>query len=235
MAHEQDGVGDSQHNSSAEQDFWATFPAQNAADTDMRFDCAEQALLEQSLRLVQLLQDGGTENRTYREMASTVDTSSQAVDFWQSGDLEPVAVKREGQNDETCSEVPRDSNDYGQMPPSNRSSPTSSLRSRPHAAVEKRYRRTVNTKLQQLHSSIPASGSFSLDPTERFRSSTDGSEPEQAAKPVVLDKAIQYTTHLIETYQKYDNEIESLRRQVREWLGEDGPSPSPANTTRSAG
>lgn len=87
---------------------------------------------------------------------------------------------------------------------------------RPHAAVEKRYRRTVNTKLQQLHASIPPSGKFSVVP-EKF----DLQEHEQAAKPVVLDKAIQYVSHLLETYRKYDDDVQELRRKVRAAVDED--------------
>ncbi|EME49542.1 hypothetical protein DOTSEDRAFT_68351 [Dothistroma septosporum NZE10] len=87
-----------------------------------------------------------------------------------------------------------------------------SVLQRPHAAVEKRYRQTVNTKLQQLYMSIPASGRFS--PDERTVSGRD--ENDQAAKPVVLDKAIQYVQHLTETYLKYDADIEDLRGQLHE-------------------
>lgn len=83
---------------------------------------------------------------------------------------------------------------------------------RPHAAVEKRYRRTVNTKLQQLYMSIPSSGTFSPD----RKADTGSEESDQAAKPVVLDKAIQYVQHLTETYLKYDADIEDLRRQLRD-------------------
>ncbi|KAK4634936.1 hypothetical protein CLAFUW4_01101 [Fulvia fulva] len=83
---------------------------------------------------------------------------------------------------------------------------------RPHAAVEKRYRRTVNTKLQQLYTSIPSSRKFSPDD----RAGTGSDDSDQAAKPVVLDKAIQYVQHLTETYLKYDADIEDLRKQLRD-------------------
>lgn len=95
---------------------------------------------------------------------------------------------------------------------------------RPHAAVEKRYRRTVNAKLQQLYTMIPPSGKFSLESSQRFDATTANNGTEQAAKPVVLDKTIQYVTHLIGTYQKYDEDIRSLRQQVRDLLGEEGLS-----------
>ncbi|CAK4032351.1 helix-loop-helix DNA-binding domain-containing [Lecanosticta acicola] len=99
---------------------------------------------------------------------------------------------------------------------------SSASQARPHAAVEKRYRRTVNTKLQQLYASIPASGKFELKDEHQQNEMRNVNAGEQAAKPAVLDKAIQYVTHLIDTYHKYDQDIQELRKQVRELIDEDG-------------
>ncbi|KXT05556.1 hypothetical protein AC578_3743 [Pseudocercospora eumusae] len=96
-----------------------------------------------------------------------------------------------------------------------------STHARPHAAVEQKYRRTLNSKLQQLNSSIPMTGKFAPPTTENTELRTDNEKSESAAKPAVLDKAIQYVTHLVETYHKYEDDIEALREQVREWLGDD--------------
>ncbi|KXT10236.1 hypothetical protein AC579_2960 [Pseudocercospora musae] len=74
---------------------------------------------------------------------------------------------------------------------------SASTHARPHAAVEQKYRHET-TELRP-----------------------DNEKPESAAKPAVLDKAIQYVTHLVETYHKYEDDIEALREQVRDWLGDD--------------
>jgi hypothetical protein len=105
--------------------------------------------------------------------------------------------------------------------PSSEATGTSPNQLRPHAAVEKRYRQTVNIKLQQLNAAIPPSGRFCLDPSEQNADGGLNSDADQAAKPVVLDRAIKYATHLIETYRAYEEEAEGLRQQVREWLGND--------------
>ncbi|KXT10235.1 hypothetical protein AC579_2960 [Pseudocercospora musae] len=98
---------------------------------------------------------------------------------------------------------------------------SASTHARPHAAVEQKYRRTLNSKLQQLNSSIPMTGKFAPPTDETTELRPDNEKPESAAKPAVLDKAIQYVTHLVETYHKYEDDIEALREQVRDWLGDD--------------
>lgn len=98
---------------------------------------------------------------------------------------------------------------------------SSSTHARPHAAVEQKYRRTLNNKLQQLNASIPVTGKFATNTDEHNHNRSESERPESTAKPAVLDKAIQYVTHLVETYHKYEDDIEGLREQVREWLGDD--------------
>ncbi|EME88804.1 uncharacterized protein MYCFIDRAFT_170379 [Pseudocercospora fijiensis CIRAD86] len=71
-----------------------------------------------------------------------------------------------------------------------------STHARPHAAVEQKYRRTLNSKLQQLNSSIPLTGKFAPPTGETAELRPDNEKSESAAKPAVLDKAIQYVAHL---------------------------------------
>ena len=89
---------------------------------------------------------------------------------------------------------------------------------RPHAVVEKRYRSLLNSKIKQLHSSIPESATFSSDNVQP--SSQEAAEPTQEVPPksVVLDKAIQYVNHLLYTYEQYEAEHEELRQKLQNWL-----------------
>lgn len=228
------GMASAQYGQNIEQDLWAGFP-HGVATTNVPLDYDEQTLLQRSLHHVHLHQDGGHDSQLFQGMPHTMAMPLDPATFWRQEELARV------KNEESAEEVHEsyadacDEHERDQVPLSSRGSSSTSMPSRPHAAVEKRYRRTVNTKLQQLHAAIPPSGSFSLDPSERARSSTDDSEPEQAAKPVVLDKAIQYTTHLIGTYRKYDDDIELLRQQVREWLGDERTSSSPVDSTKRMG
>lgn len=229
------GMASARYGQNIEQDLWTGFP-HGVAATNVTLDYDDQALLQRSLHHVHLHQNVGQDSQLYQGMPHAVAMPSETANFWRHEDL--ARIKNEVSAEEVhesyvdaCDEHEREGD---QVPLSSKGTSSTPMPSRPHAAVEKRYRRTVNTKLQQLHAAIPPSGSFSLDPSERARSSTDDSEPEQAAKPVVLDKAIQYTTHLIGTYRKYDDDIKMLRQQVREWLGEDRTSFSPVdnNTER---
>ncbi|KAK8867696.1 hypothetical protein PGQ11_006274 [Apiospora arundinis] len=107
---------------------------------------------------------------------------------------------------------------------------------RPHAAVEKRYRSVLNSKIQQLSAAMPASNTF--DPAAAASSSSSSSSPppppgtsasrapgpagQQPAKaetkPVVLDRAIHYVNHLVATYEQYESEQDLLRRKLQLWL-----------------
>ncbi|KAK6853643.1 helix-loop-helix DNA-binding domain-containing protein [Apiospora arundinis] len=107
---------------------------------------------------------------------------------------------------------------------------------RPHAAVEKRYRSVLNSKIQQLSAAMPASNTF--DPSVAASSSLSSSSPppppgtsasrapgpagQQPAKaetkPVVLDRAIHYVNHLVATYEQYESEQDLLRRKLQLWL-----------------
>ncbi|KAF2209613.1 hypothetical protein CERZMDRAFT_113926 [Cercospora zeae-maydis SCOH1-5] len=239
MASERGGVENSQRGQVVEQDVWKATPGTGSAVSGAGVSYADPTLLQRSLAQEQQQFPGRPTNQATHLSSGMMDSRLYSANVWPSGSLNSAAVKAGdgsvwSQNvEDTVRPDAGNTPEVDQAPPSNKSSP--SIPSRPHAAVEKRYRRTVNTKLQQLHAAIPPSGSFSLDPAERFRSSMDGSEPEQAAKPVVLDKAIQYTTHLIETYRKYDNDIETLRAQVRDWLGEEETMSSPGSNKGSAG
>lgn len=201
---------------------------------DPNVDTADRALLQRLLRVAQDLQcqnDGQLPTSTIG--SSTVedgdmyagvngvppmrqhDYAEHAIDGVDDDD-EDYEYDDEGMSRDRLSEDP--SCNSKASSPSTVTKDVNSSQTRPHAAVEKRYRRTVNTKLQQLHSSIPPSGKFSMASEK-----SDNEENEQAAKPVVLDKAIQYVTHLLETYRQYDNDIEELRRKVRAVI--DNPEP----------
>ncbi|KAM3421055.1 hypothetical protein BST61_g1472 [Cercospora zeina] len=238
MSSERGGVESSQRGQIVEHDVWKASAGSGSAVSGAGVSCTDPTLLQRSLAQEQSQSHGRPTHQAHHISPGMMDSRLYSANVWPSGSLHSAAKDGDGSAwshnvEYTVRPDAGNTAEVDQAPPSNKSSP--SIPSRPHAAVEKRYRRTVNTKLQQLHAAIPPSGSFSLDPAERFRSSMDGSEPEQAAKPVVLDKAIQYTTHLIETYRKYDNDIETLRAQVRDWLGEEETTSPPSSNKGSAG
>lgn len=109
---------------------------------------------------------------------------------------------------------------------------------RDHAVVEKRYRSVINSKIQQLNDIIPPSNRF--DPAD---TSVEPGHPEgqdvkikgaqkTPTKSVVLDRALQYLTHLVSTYQQYEKERDDLRRRIQSFvddvlpLGEPGIIPA---------
>ena len=90
---------------------------------------------------------------------------------------------------------------------------------RPHAAVEKRYRSVVNSKIQQLRASIPPSNTFSpTDANTPPESRAAEAAQEMPTKSIVLDSATQYINHLVATYQQYETERTELRRKLQLWL-----------------
>jgi len=92
---------------------------------------------------------------------------------------------------------------------------------RAHAAVEKRYRSVVNSKIQQLNALIPPSNTFS--PTDQNTPPEDqeaGATQKVPTKSVVIDRAIQYINHLVSTYEQYEAERDELRRKLQLWLDE---------------
>lgn len=96
---------------------------------------------------------------------------------------------------------------------------------RAHAAVEKRYRSMVNSKIQQLNALIPASNIFTPDGSDEPGASEEpqrGTEElgsqKMPTKSVVLDRGLQYTNHLIATYERYEAEGNELRRKLQQWL-----------------
>lgn len=96
---------------------------------------------------------------------------------------------------------------------------------RRHAAVEKRYRSVLNSKIQQLDASIPALNTFSLtDSNAPPEDQGAGATQKVPTKSVVMDRAIQYLNHLVSTYEQYETERNELQRKLRLWL-DDIPSP----------
>jgi Helix-loop-helix DNA-binding domain len=99
---------------------------------------------------------------------------------------------------------------------------------RAHAAVEKRYRSAVNSKIQQLSALIPPSNTFSLiDQNAPPEDQGAGATQKVPTKSVVLDRAIQYINHLVSTYEQYEMERDELRRKLQLWLDETSPPEIP--------
>lgn len=102
---------------------------------------------------------------------------------------------------------------------------------RPHAAVEKRYRSDMNSKIQQLNDSIPASNTFSLvGPKVSPKDYMVGAPQKVPTKSVVLDRAMQYINHLAFTYEQYETECNELRRKLQFWLDNVSTVGSPETT-----
>jgi hypothetical protein len=77
---------------------------------------------------------------------------------------------------------------------------------RPHAAVEKRYRNTMQTKFRTLHSLIPPSGV------------NDQPIREKATKAMTLARATEFIIHLTSTYESYEarcNQHRQFAKQLR--------------------
>ena len=195
------------------------------ATPNMNLDTTDRILLQRLLRLAHLLHhqdDGSITNLSAATppARNRVATSRQTdSDGTKDGEDEDEGIEDEDDEDDMY-----DYEEEGR--PSRTGSPSLETKDpapsqpRPHAAVEKRYRRTINEKIQLLYASIPASGKFTLDAAEQHGEGDNAGEKEQAAKPVVLVKAVDYLNHLLETHRKYDDEIQVLRERVREWLDE---------------
>lgn len=83
----------------------------------------------------------------------------------------------------------------------------------------------VNSKIQQLNALIPASNIFTPDGSDEPGASEEpqrGTEElgsqKMPTKSVVLDRGLQYTNHLIATYERYEAEGNELRRKLQQWL-----------------
>lgn len=85
---------------------------------------------------------------------------------------------------------------------------------RPHAAVEKRYRSVIQGKIEFLHALIPASGTFSLETP----SAGSLHEKKKEPKSVVLDRTIRYIHHLVSTYESFELEVDVHRKTLQRWL-----------------
>ncbi|KAL4874708.1 hypothetical protein BJY04DRAFT_224759 [Aspergillus karnatakaensis] len=118
--------------------------------------------------------------------------------------------------------------------------PRQQKQERPHAAVEKRYRSMINSKIQQLNAAIPPSNTFSPlgDNRPANATGTDSASQKMPTKSVVLDRGIQYLNHLISTYEQTEKERNELRATLQNWLELSNPgsstergSAAPATTT----
>ena len=95
---------------------------------------------------------------------------------------------------------------------------------RPHAAVEKRYRSVVNSKIQQLRASIPPSNTFSpVNASTASEGQAANAAQEMPTKSVVLDRATQYINYLVNTYEQYEIERNELRQRLQFWLDNISP------------
>ncbi|KAL4912843.1 hypothetical protein BDW62DRAFT_206086 [Aspergillus aurantiobrunneus] len=95
----------------------------------------------------------------------------------------------------------------------------------PHAAVEKRYRPMVNSKIQQLNALIPASNMFTPGISDGSgaaegpgRGAEEMGSQKMPTKSVVLDRGLQYTNHLIAKYERCETEGNELRRKLQQRL-----------------
>lgn len=106
-----------------------------------------------------------------------------------------------------------------------RQRPDQQQHQRPHAAVEKRYRSVVNSKIQQLRASIPPSITFSpIHANTPPESRAAEAVQEMPTKSIVLDRATQYINHLVATYEQYETERTELRRKLQFWLDNISPA-----------
>ncbi|PPJ60960.1 hypothetical protein CBER1_11249 [Cercospora berteroae] len=81
---------------------------------------------------------------------------------------------------------------------------------RPHAAVERRYRSTVNQKIQELQKRIP--DDFDRDDqTGRSQANTKGA---------ILDRAARYIQFMVQTYEEKERRCQQVRCVVERWLRE---------------
>lgn len=200
-------------------DLITPFPRQLASSSELACEAVDRALFDRHLQLMNHMPLRSSSSRS--QITSEPTQLAMAYQYRQADTKSNITARNKDDGAESSSD---ETGDGGSKFSSKAVTPIPGSKSaevRPHAAVEKRYRQTVNTKLQQLYASIPESGRFSYDPMEIMTDSQRRIQPEQAAKPVILDKAIQYANHLIETYRKYDEDIETLRQQVRDWLEED--------------
>ncbi|KAM0343558.1 hypothetical protein ACHAPU_008453 [Fusarium lateritium] len=78
---------------------------------------------------------------------------------------------------------------------------------RRHAAVEKRYRSVINSKIQQLNDLVPPS---TAEPRP-----ASGKAPTKA---VVMDRALRHIDTLVSTYGEYEKERNELRQKLETWL-----------------
>ncbi|KAI8951625.1 hypothetical protein F4801DRAFT_601218 [Xylaria longipes] len=85
---------------------------------------------------------------------------------------------------------------------------------RPHAAVEKRYRNTMQSKFRTLHSLIPPSGVYQRG----NRGVNDQPIREKASKAMTLARATEFIIHLTSTYESYEarcNQHRQFAKQLR--------------------
>ena len=99
---------------------------------------------------------------------------------------------------------------------------------RAHAAVEKRYRSVVNSKIRQLSALIPESNAFNpSDLNAPLEDQGAGAMQKVPTKSVVLERAIQYINHLVSSYEQTETERDKLRRKLQLWLDDTSPQNMP--------
>lgn len=81
---------------------------------------------------------------------------------------------------------------------------------RPHAAVERRYRSTVNEKIQELQNRIPDYFDRE-DQTGRSQANTKGA---------ILDRAARYIHFMVQSYEEKERRCQQVRCVVERWLRE---------------
>ncbi|KAI5468186.1 hypothetical protein BGZ63DRAFT_419815 [Mariannaea sp. PMI_226] len=92
-------------------------------------------------------------------------------------------------------------------------------RQRQHAAVEKRYRSVLNSKIQQLNELIPSSNTYCLPGSGQSQENQRAGETDRVpTKAIVLDRALQYMNNLVSTYEQYERERNELRSKMQAWL-----------------
>jgi len=92
---------------------------------------------------------------------------------------------------------------------------------RPHAAVEKRYRSVINSKIKQLNDLVPPSNTYSTPGNRKQLAERDPAEVEKVpTKAVILDRALQYINNLVATYEKYEKERDDIHGRLKIWLDE---------------
>lgn len=85
-----------------------------------------------------------------------------------------------------------------------------SYSSRPHAAVERRYRSTVNEKIRELQKRIP----------DDFDRDEQAGRSQGNTKGAILDRAARYINFMVQSYEEKESRCQQVRCAVERWLRE---------------